>query len=115
MLLPRARRLGMLRCARAHLRPGGHVLVTFLAAYRWPDEPPRAAGASFLEALNPDHEAGDTYLLNEAIHVFPDDADVAAEAHAAELETVELFRDQRAYDRPAGQVRCYAVLQRAAT
>jgi SAM-dependent methyltransferase len=115
MLLPGARRVGMLRCARAHLRPGGHVLVTFLAAYRWPGEPPRAHGASFLEALNPEHEAGDTYLLNEAIHVFPEDADVAAEARLAGLETVELFRDQRAYDRPAGQVRGYAVLRRPAT
>jgi SAM-dependent methyltransferase len=111
MLLPRARRVAMLRACRAHLVPGGRVLVTFLAAYRWPGEEP-AAGKHVLEALNPEHERGDLYLLNEAIHVFPRDEDVAEEGDEAGLETVELFRDQRAYDRPAGQVRGYAVLRR---
>lgn len=112
MCLPRARRVRMLRCAREHLRPGGRVLVTFLSAYRWPGEGPAPAGKHFLEALNPEHERGDLYLLNEAIHVFPRDEEVSAEASEAQLETLDLFRDQRAYDRPAGQVRGYAVLRR---
>jgi SAM-dependent methyltransferase len=112
MLLPRARRVRMLASARAHLRPGGRVLVTVLAAYRWPGEGPEPAGKHVLEALNPEHERGDLYLLNESVHVFPRDGDVADEAREAGLETVELFRDQRAYDRPAGQVRGYAVLRR---
>lgn len=114
MLLPSARRVHMLRSARAHLRPGGRVLVTFLSAYQWPGEGPPPPGKHVLEALNPEHERGDLYMLNEAIHVFPADEDVSAEARAAELETLDLFRDQRAYDRPAGQVRGYAVLRRPA-
>ena len=113
MLLPRGRRVRMLLRAREHLAPGGRVLVTFLAAYRWPGEGPAAPGKHALESLNPAHERGDQYLLNESIHVFPRDEDVAEEARAAGLETVELFRDQRAYDRPAGQVRGFAVLRRA--
>jgi len=112
MLLPRARRVALLACARAHLVPGGRVLVTFLAAYRWPGAGPEPGGKHLLEALNPEHERGDLYLRNEAVHVFPRDEDVAEEARAAGLETRELFRDQRAYDRPAGQVRGYAVLVR---
>jgi SAM-dependent methyltransferase len=110
MLLPRARRVRMLAAARAHLVPGGHVLVTFLSAYRRPGEdPPR--GKHLLEAMNPDHERGDFYLLNEAVHLFPRGEDVADEAREAGLETVELFRDQRAYDRSSGQARGYAVLR----
>jgi len=112
MCLPRARRLQMLGSAREHLRPGGRVLVTFLSAYQWPGKGPPPAGKHVLEALNPEHERGDLYLLNESIHVFPRDEDVSAEAREASLETVDLFRDQRAYDRPAGQVRGYAVLRR---
>jgi SAM-dependent methyltransferase len=112
MLLPRARRVRMLASAREHLRPGGRVLVTFLSAYVWPGKDPAPPGKHVLEALNPEHERGDVYLLNESIHVFPRDDDVSAEAREAGLETVELFRDQRAYDRPAGQVRGYSVLRR---
>ncbi len=112
MLLPRARRVRMLRSAREHLRPGGRVLVTFLSAYQWPGTSPPPSGKHVLEALNPEHQRGDLYLLNEAIHVFPRDEDVSAEARAAQLETLDLARDQRAYDRPAGQVRGYAVLRR---
>jgi SAM-dependent methyltransferase len=112
MCLPRARRVRMLRSAREHLGPGGRVLVTFLSAYQWPGEGPPPAGKHVLEALNPEHERGDLYLLNEAIHVFPRDEDVSAEASEARFETLELFRDQRAYDRPAGQVRGFAVLRR---
>lgn len=112
MLLPRARRVRMLESCRRHLVPGGRVFVTFLAAYRWPGEDDAPGGKHFLEALNPEHERGDLYLLNESIHVFPRDEDLCAEAAAAGLTTVELFRDQRAYDRPTGQVRGYAVLRR---
>lgn len=111
MLLPRARRVAMLRASAAQLVPGGRVLVTFLAAYRWPGDEP-GPGKHVLEALNPAHERGDLYLLNEAIHVFPREEDIAEEAREAGLETLELFRDQRAYDRPSGQVRGYAVLGR---
>jgi SAM-dependent methyltransferase len=111
MLLPRARRVGLLAAARARLVPGGHVLVTFLSAYRRPGENlPR--GKHLLEAMNPDHERGDFYLWNEAVHVFPRGEDVSDEAREAGLETVELFRDQRAYDRSSGQARGYAVLRR---
>lgn len=112
MLLPRARRVRMLACCRRHLVPGGRVFVTFLAAYRRADADDSPSGKPFLAAMNPEHEPGDLYLLNEAIHVFPRDEDVAAEAAQAGLTTVEIFRDQRAYDRPAGQVRGYAVLRR---
>ncbi|HEX6886287.1 MAG TPA: class I SAM-dependent methyltransferase [Planctomycetota bacterium] len=112
MVQPRARRVALLGASRAHLRPGGRVLLTYLVAYRWPGAGATARGKHLLEALNPEHERGDQYLLNESIHVFPQDEDVASEARAAGLEVVELFRDQRAYDRPAGQVRGYAVLRR---
>lgn len=112
MVQPCARRVALLAACRAHLRPGGRVLLTYLVAYRWPGVPGAARGKHLLEALNPEHERGDQYLLNESIHVFPEDEDVAAEARAAGLAVVELFRDQRAYDRPAGQVRGYAVLRR---
>ncbi len=114
MVLPRERRVRMLAAARRHLRPGGSVLVTFLSAYVHPHEEPAPGGKHVLEAMNPDHERGDLYLLNEAVHVFPRGEDVAEEAAEAGLETVDLFRDQRAYDRPAGQVRGYAVLRRPA-
>jgi SAM-dependent methyltransferase len=112
MLLPRARRVRLLESCRAHLKPDGRVLLTFLAAYHWPGDNVRAPGKHWLEAMNPDHERGDLYLLNEAIHVFPWDEDVAEEGKLAGLATVELYRDQRAYDRPLGQVRGYAVLRR---
>jgi SAM-dependent methyltransferase len=111
MLLPRVRRVHMLECCRRHLVPGGRVLVTFLAAYRWPGRDPGAPGKHLLESVNPEHEQGDLYYLNEAIHVFPRDEAVADEARLAGLETVDSFRDQRAYDRPAGQVRGYVVLR----
>lgn len=112
MVQPRARRVALLAACRAHLRPGGRVLLTYLVAYRWPGAAGAARGKHLLEALNPEHERGDQYLLNESIHVFPEDEDVGAEARAAGLAVIELFRDQRAYDRPAGQVRGYAVLRR---
>jgi hypothetical protein len=49
------------------------------------------------------------------VHVLPHADELAAEARAAGLEPVEIFRDQRAYDRAAGQVRGYAVLKRPET
>ncbi|MSR63736.1 MAG: methyltransferase domain-containing protein [Planctomycetes bacterium] len=112
MLLPRARRVAMLRAARAHLRPGGSVLVTFLSAYLWPGEERAARGKHVLEALNPEHERGDLYLLNEAVHVYPHADELLAEAREAGLEAQDVYRDQRAYDRASGQVRGYAVLRR---
>jgi SAM-dependent methyltransferase len=112
MVLPRARRVRMLAACARHLRPGGRVLVTFLSAYVPPGAPPAARGKRFLETVNPDHELGDIYLVNEAVHIFPQADDVAEEARLAGLETVDLFRDQRAYDRASGHVRGFAVLCR---
>lgn len=111
MVLPRARRLAVLERAREHLAPGGRVLVTFLSAYLPPDGPPPAPGRGLWEAVNPEHEAGDLYLLNEAVHVYSRGADLAAEARAAGLAVEALFRDQRAYDRAVGRVRGYALLK----
>lgn len=112
MVLPRGRRVRMLATSRRHLQPGGRVMLTFLSTYLRPGEEPAPPGKHFLEALNRDHERGDLYLLNEAVHIFPRGEDIAAEAAEAGLETVEIFRDQRAYDRASGQVRGYAVLRR---
>jgi len=112
MLLPRARRVAMLRAASAHLAPGGRVFVTFLSAYLWPGEERPAGGKHLLEALNPEHERGDLYLLNEAVHVYPHADELVGEAREAGLEALDVFRDQRTYDRAAGQVRGYAVLRR---
>jgi SAM-dependent methyltransferase len=112
MVLPRARRVQMLAASARHLGPGGRVLVTFLSAYVPPGELPVPRGKRFLETLSPDHELGDVYLVNEAVHIFPQAADVAEEARLAGLETLDLFRDQRAYDRASGHVRGFAVLCR---
>ena len=114
MVLPRARRVALLARAREHLAPGGRVLVTFLSAYVPPaagGPAPPAPNAGPWSALNPEHEPGDTYLLNETVHVYPRGADLAGEARAAGLEVEALHRDQRAYDRAAGRVRGYAVLR----
>lgn len=112
MLLPRARRIALLRCAAAHLADGGRIYVTFLSDYvpRGAPPPPRVRGLG--SAINPDHEHGDLWLRNEAVHVFPHGGDLAREAHEAGLSCVALFRDQRAYDRETRQVRGFAVLQR---
>lgn len=113
MVLPRSRRVSMLASARDHLEPGGHVVLTFLSAYEDPKSPPPARARGFWEAANRDHEAGDLYLLNEAVHLFRGAAEVEAEATEAGLEVVAVHRDQRAYDRDHGQVKGYAVLRRA--
>jgi SAM-dependent methyltransferase len=110
MLLPGSARIDLLRGARAHLEPGGQIVLTFLSDYVAPGSPPPLPAAGVLQAINRDHEAGDRYLLNEAVHVFPRADDVAAEAAAAGLAVKILFCDQRAYDRAARQVRGYAVL-----
>jgi hypothetical protein len=115
MLLPSARRVALLGCATAHLAPAGRVYVTFLSDYAAPGTPLPLRVPTLGTAINPEHDAGDLWLLNEAVHVFPHADDVLAEARRAGLVVDACFRDQRAYDRPAGQVRCYAVLQRAAT
>ena len=101
------------RCAREHLSPGGQVLVTFLSAYRGADQAPPARGG-FWQAVNPDHEPGDLYLVNEAVHVYPSSEDLCAEAREAGLEVVAVHRDQRAYDRADGRVRGYAIFRRSA-
>jgi hypothetical protein len=90
------------------------VLVTFLSAYAPPGAPPPAPGKTFLEALNPEHERGDAFLLNEVVHVFPRAGDVAAEAREAGLVPLHVARDQRAYDRAPGRVKSYAVLEKPA-
>jgi 2-polyprenyl-3-methyl-5-hydroxy-6-metoxy-1,4-benzoquinol methylase len=112
MVLPRVRRVRMLAACARHSGPGSRVLVTFLSAYVPPGEPPVPRAKRFLETLNPDHELGDIYLVNEAVHIFPQADDVAEEARLAGLETLDLFRDQRAYDRASGHVRGFAVLCR---
>ena len=61
-------------------------------------------------AINPDHEDGDLYLINETVHVFVHPDRLVAEARAAGLVVATLFRDQRAYDRKGRQVRGYAIL-----
>jgi hypothetical protein len=114
MILPRAARVRTLSNAARHLRPGGKVLVTFLSAYAAPDAPPPAPGKTFLEALNPEHERGDVFLLNEVVHVFPSAEHVAAEARDAGLVPLFVGRDQRAYDRAPGRVKSYAVLEKPA-
>ncbi|HLU40148.1 MAG TPA: hypothetical protein VK081_12250, partial [Planctomycetota bacterium] len=62
MLLPRARRIALLRCAAAHLADGGRIYVTFLSDYvpRGAPPPPRVRGLG--SAINPDHEHGDLWL-----------------------------------------------------
>jgi len=113
MVLPRARRVALLSASRARLVPGGRVLLTFLSAYLAPEDAGEPAPArGFWSAITPDHEPGDLYLLNEAVHVFPRGEDVSEEARAAGLEVLELWRDQRAYDRADGKVRGYAILRR---
>lgn len=109
MLLPRARRVALLRCARAHLAPGGRLALTFLSAYVPPGVPPPPRVRTFLEALSPEHEDGDRFLLNESVHVFPRASDVEDEAREAGFAVEALFRDQRAYDRFEGRVKGYAL------
>ena len=113
MILPRDRRVLMLATCARHLRPGGRVLLTFLSAYASPGEGPRSRSTHLLGALNPEHEQGDLYLLNEAVHIFPSGDDVVEEAAAAGLETEDLVRDQRTCDRRSGQVRGFAILRRS--
>jgi SAM-dependent methyltransferase len=112
MVLPRARRVALLARSNEHLAPGGRVLVTFLSAYRSPGEPPPPRARTFWQAVNPEHEPGDLFLLNESVHVFPIADDLVSEAREAGLEVEHLFRDQRAYDRAEGRVRGYAILRR---
>ncbi len=112
MLLPRSRRIELLDCARRHLRPGGRVLLTCLSRYLEPGALPPLSVKSAVESLNPEHQTGDLLLLNEVIHVFQHPDELAAEAIEAGLRVVEIFRDQRAYDRAEGRVRSYAVFER---
>ncbi len=112
MVLPRQRRVALLENCKRHLAPGGRVLLTFLSAYRSPLDPPAPRAHGFWEAANPEHQAGDLFLLNEAIHVFPSGEHLAEEARAAGLEIEVLHRDQRAYDRSEGRVRGFAILRR---
>jgi ubiquinone/menaquinone biosynthesis C-methylase UbiE len=110
MILPRERRLDLLRSASRHLSPRGRVLLTFLSDYVAPGSPPPSRRTTFLQAINPTHEPGDLYLLNEAVHNFPHPDLLAGEAREAGFEVADIWRDQRAYDRTRGQVRGYAVL-----
>ncbi len=112
MILPRRERVMLLENCKQHLAPGGRVLLTFLSAYRSPLDAPAPRAGGFWEAAYPEHEAGDLFLLNEAIHVFPSGEHLAEEARAAGFEVAALHRDQRAYDRSEGRVRGYAILRR---
>lgn len=113
MVLPRERRVRMLDGARRLLAPGGRVYVTFLSDYVPPGSAPPPRRASVLSAINPAHEPGDLFLLNEAVHIHPHPDLLAAEARDAGLAVVALWRDQRAYDRARGQVRGFVVLAAA--
>ena len=86
--------------------------MAFLSAYRAPGAPRPLGNRGFWQAINPDHERGDQFVLNEAVHLFPSGEDLAEEARAGGLEVDALERDQRAYDRAEGRVRGYAILQR---
>jgi hypothetical protein len=70
--------------------------------------PPEVKGVG--RAIDPDYQAGDLWLRNEAVHIFPHSEHVRAEAAEAGLRVTHLFRDQRAYDRATRQVRGYVVL-----
>ncbi len=111
MVLPRARRVALLRCAATHLAAGGKVYLTFLSDYVSPGAPPPPRVKTLGSAIDDDHEDGDLWLRNEAVHIFPDSERLRREAEAAGLAVVTLFRDQRAYDRATRQVRGYAILE----
>ncbi len=112
MLLPRSRRVDLLRAALKHLAPGGRVLLTFLSDYAKPGRPETPEVRTFWSAVNPDHQEGDLYLLNEAVHIFPHVSRLLTEAREAGFEIETVFRDQRAYDKAKRQVRGYTILVR---
>ncbi len=111
MILPASARIRMLEDSRRHLLPGGAIYLTFLSDYLQPGTLPPISKKTVLKAVNPDHEIGDLYLYNEAVHIHPHPNCLRNEAEAAGLETSALWRDQRAYDRLRGQIRGYAVLK----
>jgi len=112
MILPSARRVRALACSFEHLGPGGRVLVTFLSAYRGQNEAPPPASRGFWHAVNPEHEPGDHYLLNETVHVYRCAEELCDEAVEAGFEVEVVHRDQRAYDKADGLVRGYAVFRK---
>jgi SAM-dependent methyltransferase len=112
MLLTRSRRVDLLRSGYRHLEPGGRLLVTFLSDYVPPNSTPPVEKGSVWSSINPSHQEGDLYLINEAVHIFPHPDRFEAEAREAGFKIDSLFRDQRAYDRATRQVRGYAVLVR---
>lgn len=100
MIYPSSRRVALLRRCAAHLAPQGEIYVTFLCEYVAPGSSPSRPRASGLaQRINPDHEPGDLWLQNEAIHVYPSLEHVLAEGAAAGLIAKTVFKDQRAYDR----------------
>ena len=112
MLLPRSRRVDLLRASYRHLAPGGRLMLTFLSDYVRPGSAMPPQVGSLWSSINPAHQEGDRYLLNEAVHIFPHPDLLIAEAEDAGFEVQTLFRDQRAYDRATRQVRGYVVLRR---
>jgi SAM-dependent methyltransferase len=111
MVLPRRRRVGMLACAREHLDPRGKVFLTFLSDYVPAGRRDGPERGGFLRAIHDEHQEGDLYLVNEAVHIFPHQDRLAREAREAGFAIETLFRDQRTYDRTTRQVRGYAVLR----
>jgi len=110
MIHPAAARVAMLANCRRHLAPGGKIWVTFLVDYVDPrDDAPAPRPGGFAKRVNPDHDVGDLWLHNEAVHVYPRTASLLAEIAAAGLGVERMFRDQRAYDRRS-HVRGYATL-----
>ncbi len=100
MIYPSARRTALLQQCAKHLAPNGRVMVTFLCEYAPPGSAPhRPRVSGIAQRINPDHEPGDLWLHNEAVHVYPSVEHVLDEGQAAGLEPEVVFKDQRAYDR----------------
>lgn len=110
MVHPASERIAMLAACRRHLAPGGKIWVTFLGDYADPREPKRTPKTGgFARRVNPDHDVGDLWMHNEAVHVYPTTEALLGEFEAAGLGAERVFRDQRAYDRRA-HIRGYATL-----
>ncbi len=113
MLLPRKKRLSFLESAKRHLKPGGKVLLTFLTQYVSTENEHGEVPTTFLSTLNPYHEQGDLILINEAVHVIPRRKELERETLEAGFTIEMLYRDQRAFDRVANQVKSFAILVRS--
>jgi hypothetical protein len=86
MVHPASERIAMLAACRRHLAPGGKIWVTFLGDYADPREPKRTPKTGgFARRVNPDHDVGDLWMRNEAVHVYPTTQALLGEFEAAGL------------------------------